>query len=227
MIAHGNMDAFAAHNELGLNEASRPIFCFDRFGRTETLLPDGRIIFIGGEHEDHCNPDFFIFNDVVVVHGRGEPTQRPNFRIYVNDMEHGVNLLLKTAVSVRGASPEQIDIYRYPVDVFPPTDFHSATYHKDGGTGKEYICIIGGLGYPGSVHRNATVTYQLDLEDFRIRRMKTGGQEPPPGDGTERITTLTGDTIEVFNDGDNYILSLADMQWSRFARLDAPEVGSN
>ena len=43
------------------------MWCFDRFGKSETTLPDGRVIHIGGEHEDYYDPDFFIYNDVTVV----------------------------------------------------------------------------------------------------------------------------------------------------------------
>jgi hypothetical protein len=45
-----------------------PLWSFDRFGQTATALPDGRILFVGGEHEDWYDPDFFIYNDVVVLH---------------------------------------------------------------------------------------------------------------------------------------------------------------
>jgi len=44
-----------------------PGWCFDRFGMSQTLLPDGRAVYIAGEHEDHYDPDFYIYNDVVVV----------------------------------------------------------------------------------------------------------------------------------------------------------------
>ncbi len=43
-----------------------PTWCFDRFGQSTTELSDGRIIYIGGEHEDYYDPDFYIYNDVVV-----------------------------------------------------------------------------------------------------------------------------------------------------------------
>lgn len=43
-----------------------PVWCFERFGQTRTRLPDGRIICVAGEHEDSYNPDFCIYNDVVV-----------------------------------------------------------------------------------------------------------------------------------------------------------------
>jgi hypothetical protein len=44
-----------------------PCWCFDRLGRATVNLPDGRIVHVGGEHEDHYDPDFYIYNDVVVV----------------------------------------------------------------------------------------------------------------------------------------------------------------
>lgn len=48
-----------------------PVWCFQRFGHSLTRLPDGRYVEIGGEHEDHYDPDFCIYNDVVVHHGNG------------------------------------------------------------------------------------------------------------------------------------------------------------
>ena len=45
-----------------------PGWCADRFGQSLTLLPDGRAVQVGGEHEDHYDPDFCIYNDVF-VHG--------------------------------------------------------------------------------------------------------------------------------------------------------------
>ena len=43
-----------------------PVWSYQRFGRTTTVLDDGRIVEIGGEHEDHYDPDFCIYNDVTV-----------------------------------------------------------------------------------------------------------------------------------------------------------------
>lgn len=48
------------------NKVEGPIWTFDRMGQTCTKLPDGRIVYIGGEHEDFYDPDFCIYNDVVV-----------------------------------------------------------------------------------------------------------------------------------------------------------------
>lgn len=44
-----------------------PIWCFDRMGQTRTELADGRTVCIGGEHEDYYDPDFYIYNDVVIL----------------------------------------------------------------------------------------------------------------------------------------------------------------
>ena len=44
-----------------------------------------------------------------------------------------------------------------------------------------YIYIIGGVGYPGGPHRQTMITHRLDLKDFRIQRMETTGDKPPPG----------------------------------------------
>ena len=71
-----NISAYLANDHFkgpDLIETGSPAgWCFNRFGRTTTDLPDGRRIIIGGEHEDHYDPDFFIYNDVVVVEDDGK-----------------------------------------------------------------------------------------------------------------------------------------------------------
>jgi len=44
----------------------QPFWSWQRFGRTSTALPDGRVIHIAGEHEDGYDPDFCVYNDVFV-----------------------------------------------------------------------------------------------------------------------------------------------------------------
>ena len=43
-----------------------------RMGQSRTQLSDGRTFWIAGEHEDYYDPDFFIYNDVIVEQGNGE-----------------------------------------------------------------------------------------------------------------------------------------------------------
>ncbi len=114
-----------------------PVWCFDRFGSTLTQLPDGRFVQIGGEHEDHYDPDFYIYNDVVIHDGQG------NFQIF-----------------------------GYPKNVFPPTDFHSATLVGDA------IYIIGCLGYPDQRSEQATPVYRLKLNTWQIEPVSTQGELP-------------------------------------------------
>ena len=118
-------------------EGSGAVWCYDRFGSSLTPLNDGRFVQIGGEHEDFYDPDFYIYNDVVIHDGKGN-----------------------------------VEIYGYPRDVFPPTDFHSATLAKDG------IYIVGCLGYGEQRQPGFTPVYRLTLESWKIEPVKTAGEMP-------------------------------------------------
>jgi hypothetical protein len=119
------------------NREDGPIWTFDRDGASMTQLPDGRLICIGGEHEDDYDPDFYIYNDVVVF------------------------------------SPEgQIEVYGYPKEVFPPTDFHTATLVGD------LIVIVGCLGHPDQRRVGVTPVFALDVSDYHISELKTSGDMP-------------------------------------------------
>lgn len=74
MIRTGG-NAYSARIHFNDNEPlTKPgaVWCFERFGSSLTPLPDGRFVQIGGEHEDHYDPDFFIYNDVVIHDGHGD-----------------------------------------------------------------------------------------------------------------------------------------------------------
>ncbi len=77
MIRSG-LDAYQAavhiQNERRFEAIFDPIWCAKRFGQSLTFLPDGRIVQIAGEHEDHYDPDFCIYNDVFVHHLDGSVT---------------------------------------------------------------------------------------------------------------------------------------------------------
>ena len=136
MIRTGD-DAWKPKNSFGLDPFEyAPSWSFDRFGQTRTLLPDGRVVCVGGEHEDSYDPDFFIYNDVVL------------FR-----------------------SPDDFDVFTYPVDVFPPTDAHSATLIGD------ELWLIGNVGYAGERGEGVQVLV-LDLKTMKMRRQATRGDDP-------------------------------------------------
>jgi hypothetical protein len=114
-----------------------PIWTFNRMGVTRSELPDGRSISVGGEYEDYYDPDFCIYNDVIV--------QGPT---------------------------DKIEIYAYPADIFPPTDFHTATVVD------RCIVIVGGLGYQQSRRPGYTPVYSLDLADYHMSELRTTGENP-------------------------------------------------
>lgn len=58
-----------------------PGWSFERFGRSITELPDGRLVLIGGEHEDFFDDDFCIYADVTVI-ARGEGAPRVEHFLY-------------------------------------------------------------------------------------------------------------------------------------------------
>jgi len=62
--------------------------------------------------------------------------------------------------------------YLYPTDEFPPTDFHSATQIEDS------IWIIGNLGYPKQRQYETTQVLKLDINTWRVTRIRTDGIMP-------------------------------------------------
>lgn len=119
------------------NYEDGPIWTFDRIGATRNRLADGRVVCIGGEHEDFYDPDFCIYNDVVVL----KPTA-------------------------------ENEIFGYPKEVFPPTDFHTATLVHD------RIVVIGTVGYQGDRCFGHTPVYVLDLATYRFSEIKASGNMP-------------------------------------------------
>jgi hypothetical protein len=170
------------------NREDGPIWTFERYGASRTELPDGRVVCIGGEHEDFYDPDFCIYNDVIVF-----------------------------------GPEEQIEIYGYPREVFPPTDFHTATVLAD------RIIIIGNLGYPNDRHAGHTPVYALSLSGYQISEFKTSGELPgwiskhEARLGADEIITIEGgEAIEENKGGrrykrnvEDYALDLRSGIWKR------------
>jgi ankyrin repeat protein len=72
-MVRSGVSGYVAAKHFGLDalDPERPVWCADRFGQSMTILADGRIVQIGGEHEDGYDPDFCIYNDVIVHHPDG------------------------------------------------------------------------------------------------------------------------------------------------------------
>lgn len=106
---------------------------------------------------------------------------------------------------------------RYPVEIFPPTDFHTSTYFVDPTTGKESIIIVGGLGYTGQASRSQTDVYQLDLTDFSIQRLNTSGGGPTGGTSKHEAELIGGEgqaAIKIMTaESKVFTLRIHDMRW--------------
>lgn len=166
-----------------------PIWCFDRMGQSITHLADGRAVLVGGEHEDGYDPDFCIYNDVVVLHPSGE-----------------------------------FALYGYPRELFPPTDFHTATIVGD------RIYVVGGLRYGDERWSGLTTVYALDTADFHVEAVATSGEMPGwifnhtaeldadanaiVVSGGERIVDR-GDSQQCDENLDAYALDLSTLVWRR------------
>lgn len=73
MIASG-LSAAEAGALFDFRPEGGPIWCAQRFGQSLTTLNDGRIVQIGGEHEDFYDEDFCIYNDVFIHEPGGSVT---------------------------------------------------------------------------------------------------------------------------------------------------------
>jgi len=197
MIRSG-LDAYGARRRFdddpvfacGISKEKRPpqVWCFDRFGQSFTILPDGRTILIAGEHEDAYDPDFCIYNDVTMFSPDGsiqifgyprdvfEPT---DFHTATLVGDHiwiigGVGYLgqRNTAIPVYRLDTRTFAIERIETtgDVPPRLHGHRATLIDNG------IEIRGGksITFPGGKERNDKNphTYRLDLESLAWKRLK-------------------------------------------------------
>lgn len=139
-------EAYTARKKFDFKCFNESIWCADRMGHPLAVVEpasdgDERLVVqVGGEHEDFYDPDFVIYNDVIVHH----PDQGGRF-----------------------------EIYGYPEDVFPPTDFHTVTL-----VGREWIYIIGNTGYGKSREFGITPVYRLSVKDWSIHKVETSGEFP-------------------------------------------------
>jgi hypothetical protein len=95
---------------------------------------------------------------VVCIAGEHEDSYAADFCIY-NDV-------------VVLTPDDRVEIYGYPKEVFPPTDFHTSTLAGD------RIIVIGSLGYKSERRIGHTPVYELSLAGYRISEIKTSGDMP-------------------------------------------------
>ncbi|QDV45288.1 hypothetical protein Enr13x_51640 [Stieleria neptunia] len=159
-----------------------------RLGQSRTQLSDGRLFWIAGEHEDFYDPDFYIYNDVIVqqadgdtqIYGYPETSFRPtdfHSATLVNDEK---TILLIGSIGY----PEQRDIGRTPIYALDTENFqideiastgnhpgwiskHTATLSED----ESSIIISGGEVMTEDGLLESIDDWSLTLADFRWTRL--------------------------------------------------------
>jgi ankyrin repeat protein len=151
---------------------------------------------------------------IIEIAGEHEDSYDPDFCIY-NDVfvHHGHG---------------RFDIYGYPKEIFPPTDFHTATQV---GT---FLYIIGSLGYRGQRRFGETPVYRLDLKTLKIERVETHGDNPgwihrhkAAARGDEiwirdgKICVFENEKEEVRENAAEYVLNVRSREWRKVEQESA------
>jgi len=149
----------------------------------------------------------------VLIGGAHEGFYDPGFCIYNDVVVIGEN---------------EVSIYGYPSEVFPPTDYASATLIGD------EIWIIGNLGYQDQRQDGPTPVHRLSTVDWSIRSVQCNGDDPGSiwghraersSDGKqvlisggERHCRLVGLDDQSLINPDHHVLNLATLTWTTFSR---------
>lgn len=149
----------------------------------------------------------------VQIGGEHEDFYDPDFCIYNDVIAH--------------ERPGAFQIMGYPKEIFPPTDFHSAT-HVDG-----FIYIVGGLGYQGSRRFGITPIFRLDCETWEIEVVQASGDNPGWIYGHKARLTDPGFLVvsggktyqeidieeQYVENNDQFCLNLSEMSWTRLCEI--------
>lgn len=209
MIKHGHPSYFLQMAYQESNPAEeRPIWTFDRRGMTCTELPDRRAIYIGGEHEDSYDPNFCIFNGVIVRSPNGE------YQIYGYPKHDFPPTDFHTATLVEG---------------YPAGNYGNGIVII-GGLGYEEDRI------PGITNVHVLQFDSHTSYNYLITRTDTKGDNPGWIWGHQAVLTADGESVIVFagkaidaNGGtvpmdDVYRLDLSSLAWERVGDLPVKEL---
>jgi ankyrin repeat protein len=114
----------------------------------------------------------------------------------------------------------KFELYGYPEDVFPTTDFHSATLAWP------HIYIIGSLGYSHERRPGETPVYRVDCHSWSIERIQCQGDAPGWIHGHKarlienRQISIRGGLIDngtgkLIPNTSHYVLELSNFTWAK------------
>lgn len=174
MLRTGESSFLARRRMKGLPHG---VWTADRFGQSTTRLADGRWVQIGGEHEDFYDPDFVIFNDVVLHAPNGDlriffypesvfPPTDFHSATLVEDSIWIIGGLGYQGKRLLGVTP----VYRLCLEDFTITKVdvsgdepgwisrHSAVVNDS------VITVSGGDVYCGAHHKDMAGSYEFDIK---------------------------------------------------------------
>ena len=161
-----------------------------RMGQSYTRLSDGREFWIAGEHEDSYDPDFFIYNDVIIQH----PDDRLQILGYPASVFRPTDFHSATAIENESAIL-LIGSIGYSDD---RREDSTQVYRLD--TRTMDLSEVETLGtQPGWIHK-----HKASLADHGSRIDVTGGK------------VLAGDGF--IENIDDWSLSLSDWSWTRLTK---------
>lgn len=175
---------------------SQPRWAGCRMGQSKTQLADGRTVWIAGEHEDHYDPDFYIYNDVIfeLPNGKIQMWGYPDNAFRPTDFHSATLLKNNTDLLLIGnlgypedRRIEHTQIYRLNLDSMEMTE------------------ILGTGCQPGWIH-----DHEISQSEDGTQLLLSGGKVYNENGIIENI--------------DEWSLQLSDMNWSRLTERNWPRV---
>lgn len=171
----GRIDPYHANHvfETGIDHHGKPRWAGCRMGQSKTPLADGRVIWIAGEHEDFYDPDFYIYNDVIVEHPDGTlkifgyaeeefpPTDFHSATLVDNDSSIIIvgNLGYKTSRHIGETPVIKLNLKTYEVSVIKTSGDCPGWIHK-------HIANLVGNGMDLEIRRGEVLTNEGFIENI-------------------------------------------------------------
>lgn len=206
-----------------------PFWSWQRFGRTSTALPDGRVIHIAGEHEDSYDPDFCIYNDVMAQYAGG----RREFFLYPKHIFPPTDFHTATLVGskivligslgygdLRRPGETQVltlDIHNLRIDSVTTTGEGPGwiSRHIAEKIGDTRILVAGGEVLTMEGYESNNVVFELDLSTLAWRRMEHGDEAlfPVPAAAYRALKSPRYGTDNPDRSDNPFWLAMARRQW--------------
>lgn len=212
--------------ETRLPVSTGPIWSLERFGRSRTPLPDGRVVQIAGRQRDCHEQETYLYNDVIVEH----PDGRVDFRLYPADVFppvafHSATLMDEDIWLIGGtgdASGGALSILRLDTRGFRIERVATAgeapgplARHRAERLDGTRILVMGGHDAAGDRPEPNREIFELDVTTLRWRRRAHGDAEmfPIPRDVYESCKSPRSGRANPEKSDNPFWLEMARRRW--------------